>query len=116
MIISNHKKALKQKKLFSIKKANKKAHRLIFKHKKKNNKIKTNKTDIILMLNQILVEKNFSSFMQVINVEYILSEVISVLLNKKVINLMLLLFHNNLFLIIIRQTDSEIFLMKASEQ
>ena len=61
MIINNHKKTSKQKKLFSVKKTNKNAYKLIFRYKKKN-KIKINKIDIILMLNQTFAEKNFSSF------------------------------------------------------
>src|SRR5438034_855513 len=116
MITSNHKKASKQKKLSSVKKADKEAHRLIFRYEKKNSKVKTDKTNIILKLNQILVKEDFSSFMQVIDAEYILSETISVLLNKKIINSMFLSFHNNLFLMIIRHADSEIFSMKVSEQ
>src|SRR5881396_4105358 len=102
MITSNHKKASKQKKLFSVKKADKEAHRLIFRHEKKDSKVKTDKIDIILKLNQTLVKEDFSSFMQVIDAEYTLSETISVLLSKKVINLMFLSFHNNLLLMIIR--------------
>src|SRR5216117_4004619 len=98
MITSSHKKASKQKKLSSMKKADKEACRLIFRHEKKDNKVKTDKTDIILKLNQTLVKEDFSSFMQVIDAEYTLSETISVLLNKKAINLMFLLLHNNLLL------------------
>src|SRR5438046_1343586 len=79
----------KQKKVSSVKKVDKEAHRLIFRYKKKDSKVKTDKTDIILKLNQTFVKKDFSSFMQVIDAEYILSEIISVLLSKKVINLML---------------------------
>jgi len=63
MITSNHKKASKQKKLSSVKKADKEAHRLIFRHEKKDSKVKTDKTDIILKLNQTLVKEDFSSFM-----------------------------------------------------
>ena len=116
MIISSCKKASKQKKFFSMKKADKEAHRLIFRREKKDSKVKTDKTDIILKLNQTLVKENFSSFMQVIDAEYTLSEAISVLLSKKAINLMLLSLHNNLFLMIIRHVNSEVFSMKASEQ
>src|SRR5438034_1232509 len=116
MITSNHKKASKQKKLSSVKKTDKEAHRLIFRHEKKDSKVKTDKTDIILKLNQTFVKKNFSSFMQVIDTEYILSEAIFMLLSKKIINSMFLSFHSNLFLMIIRHVNSEVFSMKASEQ
>src|SRR5438034_3419641 len=108
MITSNHKKASKQKKLSSVKKEDKEAYRLIFRHEKKNSKVKTNKTDIILKLNQTLAEEDFSSFMQVINAEYTFSEAISVLLSKKIINSMFLLLHNNLLLMIIRYVNSEV--------
>jgi len=54
--------------------------------------------------------------MQVIDAEYILSETISVLLNKKIINLMFLLLYSDLLLMIIRHANSEVFLMKVSEQ
>ena len=116
MITSSCKKASKQKKLSSMKKADKEACRLIFRCEKKDSKVKTNKTDIILKLNQTLVKEDFSSFMQVIDAEYILLETISVLLNKKTINLMLLSLHNDLFLMIIRHANSEVFSVKASEQ
>src|SRR5205809_6736710 len=116
MITSSHKKASKQKKLSSVKKADKEACRLIFRHKKKDNEVKTDKTDIILKLNQTFVKKDFSSFMQVIDAEYTLSEIISVLLNKKTINLMFLSFHSNLLLMTIRHVNSEVFSVKASEQ
>ena len=99
-----------------MKKANKEAHKLIFRHEKKDSEVKTDKTDIILKLNQTLAEEDFSSFMQVIDAEYTLSEAISVLLNKKAINSMLLSLHNDLLLTTITHADSEIFLMKASEQ
>ena len=68
------------------------------------------------MLNQILVKEDFSSFVQVIDAEYTFSEAISVLLSKKVINSMLLLFHSDLLLTAIRYADSEIFSVKALEQ
>ena len=99
-----------------MKKADKEACKLIFRHKKKNSEVKTDKTDIILKLNQTLVKKDFSSFMQVIDAEYILSETISVLLNKKAINSILLSLHSDLLLMTIRHVNSEVFSVKASEQ
>src|SRR5437763_5100542 len=112
MIISSHKKALKQKKLSSVKKTDKEAHRLIFRHKKKDSKVKTDKMNIILKLNQTLAEEGFSSFVQVIDAEYTLSEAISVLLSKKTINSMLLSLHSDLLLMTIRHVNSGVFLMK----
>src|SRR5216117_2019994 len=100
MITNSCKKASKQKKLSSVKKADKEACRLIFRHEKKDSKVKTDKIDIILKLNQTFAEEDFSSFMQVIDAEYTLSEAISVFLNKKAINSMFLSFHSNLFLMI----------------
>ena len=99
-----------------MKKADKEACRLIFRHEKKDNEVKTDKTNIILKLNQTLVEKDFSSFMQVIDAEYTLSETILMLLSKKTINSMLLLLHNNLLLTAIKHVNSEVFSMKMSEQ
>ena len=99
-----------------MKKADKKAHRLIFRHKKKDSKVKTDKTDIILKLNQTFVKEDFSSFMWVIDAEYILSETIFMLLNKKAINSMFLSLHNDLLLMTIRHVNSEVFSVKASEQ
>jgi len=51
-----------------------------------------------------------------INAEYILSEIISVFLSKKMINSMFLSLHSDLFLTAIRHADSEVFSVKASEQ
>src|SRR5216117_4037319 len=107
MITSSYKKVSKQKKLSSVKKADKEAHRLIFRCEKKDSEVRTDKTDIILTLNQTLVKKDFSSFMQVIDTKYTFSETISVFLSKKIINSMLLSLHNDLLLTAIRHADFE---------